>query len=72
LSINSSICSLSSANSAGDIRYGAIEIGPAFDTKSIVNSTSRGGGNPGTSSGNTSGNSSTTDRSPLDLLGDRS
>ncbi|BAU03159.1 hypothetical protein VIGAN_UM023700 [Vigna angularis var. angularis] len=68
LSISSSICFLSSTNSAGAILYGWTEIDAAVVTKSIVNSTSRTGGSPGTSSGKTSGNSSTTDRPSMCLL----
>ncbi|BAT93321.1 hypothetical protein VIGAN_07226600 [Vigna angularis var. angularis] len=69
LSIRSSICSLSSTNSAGDIRYGWTEMGAAVDTKSIVNSTSRIRGSPGISSGKTSGNSSITSSSTQLITG---
>ena len=57
---NSSICFLNSANSAGAMRYGGIEIGEVPGIKSIQNSISLSGGRPGNSSGKTSQNSSTT------------
>ncbi|KAJ0439109.1 hypothetical protein HanHA300_Chr16g0621591 [Helianthus annuus] len=47
-------CSFNSFNSNGAIRYGALEIGSAPGTRSIVNSTSRSGGNLRSSSGKTS------------------
>ncbi|KAJ0575668.1 hypothetical protein HanIR_Chr05g0215391 [Helianthus annuus] len=56
---NSCNCSLSSLSSRGAMRYGALEIGSAPGIRSIVNSTSRSGGSPGSSSRNTSGNSRT-------------
>ena len=56
-SISSSICFLSSTNSAGAIRYEVIDTGLIPGTKLIENFTSLLGGNPGTSSGNTSSNS---------------
>ena len=43
----------------GASRYGDLAIGAAPVTKSILNSTWRGGGNPGRSSGNTFGYSQT-------------
>ena len=49
---SSSICLLSSVNSRGDIRYGAMDIGPVPGTNSMVNSISLLGGNSGISSGN--------------------
>ena len=57
---SSSIWLFSSTNSTRAIRYGAIDTGPVPDTKSIENSISLLGGNPGTSYGNTSSNSCTT------------
>src|SRR3954469_17763002 len=59
-SINSSSCTLSSTNSASDIRYDGIAIGVAPGIRSMVNSVSLTGGNPGNISGNTSWNSVTT------------
>ena len=56
---NSSICSFNSYNSAGAIRYGAIEMGSVPGACSISNSISLSSGNPGRSSGNTSKNSFT-------------
>jgi len=53
---SSCIWLLSSTNSAGAIRYGAIDTGLVLGTRSIENSTSLLGGNPDTSSGNTSPN----------------
>src|SRR3954467_10183390 len=64
-SSNSSNCFFSSANSDGDIRYGAIDTGLVPGTNSIENSTSLSGGNSFTSSGKTSGNSHTTGNSLL-------
>src|SRR3954469_20322446 len=46
-SINSSSCTLSSTNSAGDIRYDGIAIGVAPGIRSMVNSVSLTGGSPG-------------------------
>jgi len=51
---------LSSTNSAGAIRYGAIDTESVHGTRSIENSTSLLGGKPGTSVENTSSNSCTT------------
>jgi hypothetical protein len=59
-SSNSCNCVLSSANSFGGIRYDLLEIGAVPSFILITNSTSRSRGNPGRSSGNTSGNSHTT------------
>ena len=53
----SSSCFFNSPNSAGAIRYGEIDTGPAPGIKSIANSISLLGGSPGISSGNTSINS---------------
>jgi hypothetical protein len=52
---------LSSARSFGGIRYDLLEIGAVPGFNSITNSTSLSGGNPGRSSGKTSGNSHTTE-----------
>jgi hypothetical protein len=52
---------LSSASSFRDIRYDLLEIGAVPGFNSITNSTSLYGGNPGRSSGKTSGNSHTTE-----------
>jgi hypothetical protein len=54
-------CVLSSANSFGGIRYDLLEIGAVLGFSSITNSTSLSRGNPGKSSGKTSGNSHTTE-----------
>jgi hypothetical protein len=51
---------LSSASSFGGIRYDLLEMGAVPGFNSITNSTSLSGGNPGRSSGKTSGNSHTT------------
>jgi len=59
-SSRSSIYFFSSANSAGAILYGAIEIGPAPGMRSIEKSTCLLGGNSGISSGKISAYSSTT------------
>src|SRR5687767_13296844 len=50
---------LSSASLFGDIRYDLLEMGVVPGFNSITNSTSLSGGNPGKSSGKTSGNSHT-------------
>ncbi|XP_077231481.1 uncharacterized protein LOC143864431 [Tasmannia lanceolata] len=54
LSNSSCSCFFSSSNSIGAIRYGLLDIGFAPGTSSIENSSSRFGGAPGRSSGNTS------------------
>lgn len=54
---NFSNCVFNFANSDGNIRYGAIEIGLVLGNKSIENSISRVGGNPEISL-NTQGNPS--------------
>src|SRR3954463_5389225 len=64
-SSNSSNCFFSSANSDGDIRYGAIDTGLVPGTNSIENSTSLSGGTSGISSGKTSGKSHTTFNSSM-------
>jgi hypothetical protein len=53
-------CVFNSANSLGTMRYDLVEIGVVPGFNSITNSTSLSGGNPGKSSGNTSGNLHTT------------
>src|SRR6187551_440139 len=58
-------CFLSSSSSSTDILYGLLAMGPVPGCSSIMNSTSRSGGNPGTSSGNTSGYSHTTGTSSI-------
>ena len=60
--LSSSSCNyaFNSLNSAGAIRYGALEIGLEPGNRSIENSISLFGGNPDKFSGNTSGNSLTT------------
>jgi hypothetical protein len=50
---------LSSASSLGGIQYDLLEMGAVPGFNSITNSTSLTGGNPGKSSGKTSGNSHT-------------
>src|SRR3954470_15596926 len=62
-SSNSSNCFFNSANSDGDIRYGAIDTGLVPGINSIVNSTSLSDGKSFTSSGKTSGKSHTTGNS---------
>src|SRR4051812_33156943 len=59
-SINLSSCTSSSTNSADDIRYEGIATGVARWIKSMVNSVSLTGGNPGNFSENTSWKSITT------------
>jgi hypothetical protein len=50
---------LSLANSFGGIQYGLLEISAVLGINSILNSTSRSGGNPSKSLGKTFGNSHT-------------
>jgi len=59
LSRSSCICSFNSLSSSGAIRLGALDIGHMPGNKSIVNLISLSGGNPGSSSGNTSTKSRT-------------
>ena len=54
LSSNSCNCYFNSFNSVGAIRYGEIDIGFVPCNKSILNSISLSGANPGKSSGKTS------------------
>jgi hypothetical protein len=60
LSSNSCNCFFNSANSAGGILYGLLEIGAVDSCNSMANSISLSGGVPGNSSGNTSGYSEAT------------
>ena len=55
----SSSCNLSSFNSTGAMRYGALEMCPVPNSSSIPKSTAPEGGIPGRSSRKTSGNSYT-------------
>ncbi|CAH1430888.1 unnamed protein product [Lactuca virosa] len=57
----------SSYISGGAYRYGALAIGAAPGTRSILNSTCLSGGTLGNSSGNTSANSLTTGTSETDV-----
>ncbi|KAJ0493549.1 hypothetical protein HanIR_Chr12g0587441 [Helianthus annuus] len=57
---NSSNCFFNSSISVGANLYGALAIGAVPGIKWILNSTSLSGGNPGNSSGKTSGYSDTT------------
>jgi len=59
LSRSSCNCSFNSFSSSGAIWYGALDIGLVPDNKSMVNSISLSGGNPGSSYGNTSTKSRT-------------
>ena len=52
-------CVFNNLSFVGSIQYGAFEIGSVLGTSSIVKSISQVGGNPGKSSGNTSGKSPT-------------
>src|SRR3954471_15817944 len=60
LSSNSFICFFNSTNSDGAILYGFLYMGVVPGASSMLNSISRSGGMPGSSSGNMSGNSHTT------------
>src|SRR3954468_3154771 len=60
LSSNSFICFFNSTNSDDAILYGFLYMGVVPGASSMLNSISRSGGMPGSSSGNTSGNSHTT------------